>query len=39
MGLGIVTPLLNKAGNSVKGIKTAKLLSQKLNLHILDSTC
>jgi glutaminase len=39
MGIGIVSPPLNKEGNSVRGIKTAKLLSQKLNLHILHSTC
>lgn len=28
MGIGIVSPPLNKYGNSVKGIKTAKLLSK-----------
>ena len=39
MGIGIVSPPLNKEGNSVRGIKTAKLLSQKLNLHMLHSTC
>ena len=39
MGIGIVSPPLNKEGNSVRGIKTAKLLSQKLNLHMIHSTC
>ena len=28
MGIGIVSPPLNKYGNSVKGIKTAKLISK-----------
>jgi glutaminase len=27
MGIGIASPPLNKHGNSLKGIKTAKLLS------------
>ena len=35
MGIGIVSPPLNKEGNSVKGVKTAKMLSEKLNLSIL----
>lgn len=30
MGIGIVSPPLNKYGNSVKGIKTAKLISKLL---------
>ena len=38
MGIGIVSPLLNKEGNSVKGIKTAKMLSEKLNLSILNKS-
>ena len=32
MGIGIVSPPLNKHGNSIKGIKTAKLLLKKLHL-------
>ena len=35
MGIGIVSPPLDKNGNSVKGIKTAEYLSKKLNLSIL----
>jgi glutaminase len=35
MGIGIVSPPLNKEGNSVRGVKTAKMLSEKLNLSIL----
>lgn len=31
MGIGIVSPPLNKYGNSVKGIKTAKMISTILN--------
>lgn len=31
MGIGIVAPPLNKFGNSVKGIKTAKMISKLLN--------
>ena len=31
MGIGIASPPLNKYGNSVKGIKTAKLISKYLN--------
>jgi glutaminase len=31
MGIGIVAPPLNKFGNSVKGIKTAKMISRLLN--------
>jgi glutaminase len=38
MGIGIVSPPLNKEGNSVKGIKTAKMLSEKLNLSILNKS-
>jgi glutaminase len=30
MGIGIASPPLNKHGNSLKGIKTAKLLSELL---------
>jgi glutaminase len=30
MGIGIASPPLNKYGNSVKGIKTAKLISKLL---------
>jgi glutaminase len=30
MGIGIVSPPLNKYGNSVKGIKTAKMISKLL---------
>jgi glutaminase len=30
MGIGIVSPPLNKFGNSVKGIKTAQLISKLL---------
>ena len=35
MGIGIVSPPLDKNGNSVKGIKTAEYISKKLNLSIL----
>ena len=31
MGIGIASPPLNKYGNSVKGIKTAKMISKYLN--------
>jgi glutaminase len=31
MGIGIVAPPLNKFGNSVKGIKTAKMIARLLN--------
>ena len=31
MGIGIIAPPLNKFGNSVKGIKTAKLIAKLLN--------
>jgi glutaminase len=34
MGIGIASPPLNKHGNSVKGIKTAKLLSELLHNYI-----
>lgn len=35
MGIGIVSPPLNKSGNSIKGIETSKMLSKLLNLSIL----
>ena len=35
MGIGIVSPPLDKSGNSVKGVKAAKMLSKLLNLSIL----
>ena len=31
MGIGIASPPLNKFGNSVKGIKTAKMIAKLLN--------
>lgn len=31
MGIGIASPPLNKYGNSVKGIKTAKMIAKLLN--------
>jgi len=34
MGIAIVSPPLNKAGNSFKGSKTALLLSQKIREHL-----
>lgn len=37
MGIGIVSPPLDDAGNSFKGIKTAELLSKNLNLSVLVS--
>lgn len=35
MGIGIISPPLNKYGNSVKGIKTAKLLLKLLDIFTL----
>ena len=35
MGIGVVSPPLDKAGNSFKGVKTLEKLSKKLNLSIL----
>jgi glutaminase len=37
MGIGIISPPLDKHGNSVKGIMTAQLLSKKLHLGIFNS--
>jgi glutaminase len=31
MGIGIISPPLNNHGNSVKGIKTARLLAELLS--------
>jgi glutaminase len=31
MGIGIASPPLNKYGNSLKGIKTAKMIADLLN--------
>lgn len=39
MGIGIISPPLNKAGNSYKGIKTAKLLAKKLNYNLYFRNC
>jgi len=33
MGIGIVSPPLNKNGNSLKGFKTAKHIAKILNKH------
>ena len=35
-GIGIVSPPLNKAGNSYLGWQVAKMLSNKLDLHMFD---
>ena len=35
MGIGIVSPPLDNYGNSYKGVRTAKMLSEKLNLNML----
>lgn len=35
MGIGIVSPPLDRNGNSVKGIKVSELLSKELNLNVL----
>ena len=39
MGISIVSPQLDKNGNSVKGIMVAEELSKKLKLNILQSYC
>lgn len=42
MGIGIISPPLSEYGNSVKGLKTAKMLSDKLDLtryYSLASKC
>jgi glutaminase len=36
MGIAIISPPLDKHGNSVKGILAAKLLSSRLHLGIFD---
>ena len=37
MGIGIVSPPLNKAGNSYKGTVAAKMIAEKLNLNLYNS--
>lgn len=37
MGIGIVSPPLNKAGNSYKGTIAAKMIAEKLNLNLYNS--
>lgn len=37
MGIGIFSPLLDKKGNSVRGVKTCERLSHDLGLHVLSA--
>ena len=39
MGIGIFSPLLDKRGNSVRGVEVCKDLSQRFGLHLFDATC
>lgn len=36
MGIGVFSPLLDKRGNSVRGVKVCEELSQQLGLHLFD---
>lgn len=38
MGIGVFSPLLDTRGNSVRGVKVCEQLSQRLGLHLLEST-
>ncbi|MBD2387736.1 glutaminase A [Cylindrospermum sp. FACHB-282] len=36
MGIGVFSPLLDKRGNSVRGVKVCEELSQRLGLHLFE---
>jgi glutaminase len=36
-GIGLVSPLLDARGNSVRGVRACRALSERFRLHVLES--